>query len=70
MVATLQPDQETVLLRLFGGSSWRLRAEGVQMSLEESVYLGGPDPRPAQQVVLAGKADGAQQVKWAITKVA
>ena len=68
--AALQPDHETVLLRLPGGSSWRLRAEGVQMSLEESVYLGGPDPRPAQQVVLAGKADGAQQVKWAITKVA
>ena len=59
-----------MLLRLPGGSSWRLRAEGVQMSLEESVYLGGPDPRPAQQVVLASKADGVQQVKWAITKVA
>ncbi len=68
--AALQPDHETVLLRLPGGSSWRLRAEGVQVSLEESVYLGGPDPRQAQQIVLTGQAEGAQQVKWAITKVA
>jgi len=69
VVATLQPDGETVLLRLPGGSNWRLRAEGAQVSLEESVYLGGPDPQPSQQIVLTGHADGAQQVKWAITKV-
>ncbi len=70
VAATLQPDHETVLLRLPNGGNWRLRAEGAQVSLEESVYLGGPDPRPTQQVVLTGHSDGAQQVKWAITKVA
>ena len=69
VAATLQPDHETVLLRLPGGTKWRLRAEGAQVSLEESVYLGGPDPRPTQQVVLTGHSDGAQQVKWAITRV-
>ena len=39
------------------------------MSLEASVYLGGPEPRRSEQVVLAGDADGPQGVKWAITKV-
>jgi len=40
-----------------------------RMSLEESVYLGGHEPRRSEQVVLTGYADGPQQVKWAISKV-
>ena len=67
--ASLQQDGEAVLLRLPSGGGWRLRADGARMSLEESVYLGGPEPRRTEQVVLTGLADGAQQVKWAITKV-
>lgn len=67
--ATLQEDGEAVLLRLPGGSLWRLRAEGAQVGLEESVYFGTPEPGRTQQVVLTGQADGPQQVKWAITKV-
>ena len=69
VAASLQPDHETVVLRLPGGTSWRLRAEGAQVTLDESVYLGGPERRPTQQVVLTGPADGPQHVKWAITKV-
>ena len=67
--ASLQQDGEAVLLRLPGGGGWRLRAEGGRMSLDESVYPGGAEPRRCEQVVLTGLADGAQQVKWAITKV-
>jgi uncharacterized heparinase superfamily protein len=68
--ASLQQDGEGVLLRLPGaGGGWRLRAEGAKITLEESVYLGGPEARRGEQVVLSGFADGAQQVKWAITKV-
>lgn len=67
--ASLQQDGEAVLLRLPGGSFWRLRAEGARMTLEESLYLGGPEPRRAEQVVLTGYQDGPQHVKWAITKV-
>ena len=67
--ASLQQDGEAVLLRLPGGTGWRLRAEGARMTLEESVYLGGLEPKRGEQVVLTGQADGAQQVKWAISKV-
>jgi uncharacterized heparinase superfamily protein len=67
--ASLQQDREAVLLRLRSGGGWRLRADGAQMSLEESVYLGGSEPRRSEQVVLTGKPDGSQQVKWAISKV-
>jgi uncharacterized heparinase superfamily protein len=70
VAASVQQDGEGVLLRLPGaGGGWRLRAEGAKITLEESVYLGGAEPRRGEQVVLSGFADGAQQVKWAITKV-
>ena len=67
--ASLQQDGEAVLLRLPSGTGWRLRAEGARMTLEESLYLGGAEPRRAEQVVLTGYQDGPQHVKWAITKV-
>jgi len=68
VIASMQQDGEAVLLRLPSGG-WRLRAEGAKISLEESVYLGGAEPRRSEQVVLAGPQDGPQHVKWAITKV-
>jgi uncharacterized heparinase superfamily protein len=67
--ASLQQDGEAVLLRLPSGIGWRLRAEGARMTLEESIYLGGAEPKRTDQVVLTGYADGPQQVKWAISKV-
>ncbi len=67
--ASLQQDGEAVLLRLPSGSGWRLRADGARLTLEESVYLGGVEPRRGEQVVLSGYQDGPQAVKWAITKV-
>ncbi len=67
--ASLQQDNEAVLLRLPSGGGWRLRADGARMSLEESIYLGSPQPRRAEQVVLTGLAEEPQQVKWAISRV-
>ena len=69
VTASLQQDGEAVLLRLPSGAGWRLRAEGAQMTLEESVYLGTIEPKRSEQIVLTGHADGPQQVKWAISKV-
>ena len=57
-----------MVLRLGSGSTWRFRAVGAAVSLEESVYLGGEDRQPSQQIVLTGSQDGPQIVKWAITK--
>ena len=55
---TLQQDGETVVLRLASGGTWRFRAVGAAVSLEESIYLGGPQPRPSQQIVLTGRRKG------------
>ncbi len=65
---TLQRDGETVVLRLGSGANWRFRAVGAAVSLEESLYLGGAEPRASQQIVLTGSPDGPQLVKWAINK--
>jgi uncharacterized heparinase superfamily protein len=67
--ATLQPDGEGVTLRLTGGASWRFRADGARIGIEESVYMGGSEPRRAEQIVLTSETEGPQQVKWAITKL-
>ena len=68
-----QPFVDEVLT--FAGSAtvwqvgWRLRADGGRISIEDSIYLGGPEPRRSEQVVITGSPDGPQQVKWAISKV-
>ena len=69
VAASPQGNGEAVLLRLRSGAGWRLRADGGKLSIEDSIYLGGPEPRRSEQVVITGAADGPQQIKWAISKV-
>jgi uncharacterized heparinase superfamily protein len=69
VTASLQQDNEAVLLRLSSGQGWRLRADGIDIGVEESVYFGGGEPRRSEQIVLAAHQDGPQLVKWAITKL-
>ncbi len=67
--ASLQQSGAAVLLRLASGAGWQLRADGGTLGLEESIYLGGAEPRRSEQAVLTCHADGPQTVKWAITLV-
>jgi len=66
---SLAQDGATALLRLASGVGWRLRAQGAVMSLAESIYLGGGEPRKSQQLVLDGHvgSEGAT-VKWALRR--
>jgi len=70
--ATMQG--ETVMLRLPSGGTWQVRADGLPLALEESVYLGGNAVRRTEQLVLAStpSPDGAppHQVRWAISRTA
>jgi uncharacterized heparinase superfamily protein len=67
--ASLTQEGSTVLLRLPSGTGFRLRAQGAVMSLAESVYLGGGEPRKSQQVVLDGHVgSGGATVKWALRR--
>jgi uncharacterized heparinase superfamily protein len=69
IIASLQQDNEAVLLRTPSGLGFRLRAEGAPIRIEESVYFGQSEPRRAEQIVLAGHQDGPQHVKWSITRI-
>ena len=67
--ASLTQEGSTVLLRLPSGTGFRLRAQGAVMSLAESVYLGGGEPRKSQQVVLDGHVGSTgAEVKWALKR--
>jgi uncharacterized heparinase superfamily protein len=67
--ASLTQEGGTVLLRLPSGTGFRLRAQGAVMSLAESVYLGGGEPRKSQQVVLDGHVGSSgAEVKWALRR--
>lgn len=69
VVANLAQDGQAVLLRLPGGAGFRLRSSGAEVSLAESVYLGGWEMRRSQQVVLSGELKGTGcDVKWALTR--
>ena len=58
-----------MLLRSPSGTGFRLRAQGAVMSLAESVYLGGGEPRKSQQVVLDGHVGSSgADVKWALRR--
>lgn len=58
-----------VLLRLPGGSGWRLRAGGANIDVTESIYFGSGGAKRTQQIVLSGRTDGnGATVKWALRR--
>lgn len=68
VVATLQQDGRSLVLRLPGGGTWSLRTKGAEVTLDPSIYLGGAEPRPTQQVVLTAEP-AVQKVEWALSKL-
>ncbi|HUZ71346.1 MAG TPA: heparinase II/III family protein [Stellaceae bacterium] len=68
-MAMFHPEGNAALIRLAGGSQWRLRAEGAVLSLAESVYMGEGAPQKTQQIVLDGHVgSGGATVRWAIRR--
>ncbi|TCS64824.1 heparinase II/III family protein [Varunaivibrio sulfuroxidans] len=61
-----------VLLKIGRKEIWRMRANGAEVALEESVYLGREDGRKrSEQIVLRGKTSAAGAlVKWAFIREA
>jgi len=61
---------QSALLKLPQGGGWRLRIQGGELSLVDSIYLGQAGMvRRTQQLVVQGPiADDTTQVKWALQK--
>ncbi len=67
--ASMVQDGAAVLLRLPGGTGWRLRASGAKIDLAESIYFGTGGAKRTQQAVLSGRTDGdGATVKWALRR--
>jgi uncharacterized heparinase superfamily protein len=67
--ASLIEEETAAVLRLPGGTAWRLRAAGAAMTLGESVYLGSGEARKTQQIVLNGTAaPGGTTIRWALRR--
>ncbi len=64
--ASLAKNNHQALIRLPGGSGWRLRADAGLMCLEDSIYLDNPHaPRRSQQIVIRGRTKGfGAAVNW------
>jgi uncharacterized heparinase superfamily protein len=59
-----------ILLKLPGGEGWRFRAGGGVLDVEESVYLGGPVVRRAEQLVVSGTTkDSPTEIAWVFEQI-
>ena len=59
-----------ILLKLPGGEGWRFRAGGGTLEVEESVYLGGPTVRRAEQLVISGTTkDSPAEIAWVFEQI-
>ncbi len=67
VTASLQQDEQAVLLRLPSGAGWRMRVKGARVAVEESIYLAA-EPRRTTQVALYAE-EGEQTVQWAISRI-
>ena len=68
--ASLSKDNHQVLLRLPGGSGWRLHSNQGKLHLEDSIYLKTPhEPRRSRQVVINGMTGGSETaVSWELKR--
>jgi uncharacterized heparinase superfamily protein len=72
--ASLVQEGQAVLLRLPSGAGWRFRADGANVTVEESIYVGGGDIKRTSQIVISGgvTAKGPRPgavVQWAFSRV-
>lgn len=67
---SITQSSQSALLKLPQGGGWRLRVQGGELSLTDSIYLGqaGVARRTQQLVVQGAIEDDTTQVKWALQK--
>lgn len=68
--ASITQNGQAALLKLPGGSGWRMRVQGADIALADSIYMGqkGQMRRSQQLVILAMIEADVTQIKWALEK--
>jgi uncharacterized heparinase superfamily protein len=68
--ADIVEDGATIHLALADGQDWLFRASGLQVALEESIYLGGREgPRNATQIVVAARVRDYPALVWTLERL-
>lgn len=69
--ASAQAGGGGILLKLPGGGGWRFTAQGGQVALEESLYVGqGDQRRRTDQIVVTGGVAGPETVvRWMLVEI-
>jgi uncharacterized heparinase superfamily protein len=59
-----------ILLKLPNGEGWRFRAGGGELTVEESIYLGGETVRRTEQLVVTGQVrDTPAEAAWVFEQI-
>ncbi|MDY0881856.1 heparinase II/III family protein [Dongia soli] len=68
--ASITQNGQAALLKIPGAGGWRMRVQGGDIALAESIYMGQRGQvRRSQQLVVLGMIDNdATQIKWALQK--
>ena len=67
VAVSLAQGGSSALIKLKKGGGWRLSASGVDMQIEDSIYLGSGKPKRTSQIVLTGCTNkGSIAVGWSI----
>ncbi|MGO4843840.1 heparinase, partial [Rhizobiaceae sp. 2RAB30] len=54
-----------------GADSWRFVANGIQPTIEESIFFAGlSGPRRSRQIVISFKASEVPEMRWRLTRIA
>ncbi len=68
--ATRTRDHNRVILAPLHGEPWEFYAGGSEVTIEESVYLGGLDgPRRTDQIVVHGRCRHSPRVNWRLQRI-
>ena len=60
----------SILLKLPNGEGWRFRAGGGELTMEESIYLGGDTVRRTEQLVVTGQVrDTPVETAWVFEQI-
>ncbi len=71
VTAALEPSGSTVHLALSNGEEWQFEAPGMQVSIEESLFLAAADGRRrSEQLVVEFDAVSQHQVHWRLRRLA
>jgi uncharacterized heparinase superfamily protein len=70
VVTTRSSDLAAVELSLPDGSAWLFRADGLPLSIEESIYFAGPEGvRASEQIVVHASLRERADVHWLLEKL-